>query len=65
MQRQRFETSNILLALRSILWTVLMLGMAAGYIPWRFFGLNHAQLTLTNPVHILAPPPQRRGMKVP
>ena len=54
MQRQRFETSNILLALRSILWTLLMPGMAAGYIPWRFFGLNHAQLTLTNPVHILS-----------
>jgi len=54
VQRQRSETSNILLALRSILWTLLLPGMVAGYIPWRFFGLAHAHLTLVNPVHILA-----------
>jgi len=46
--------SNLWLALRSILWTLLMPGVVAGYIPWRFFGVARAQLTLVNPVHILA-----------
>ena len=26
------------LAVRSLLWTVLLPGVMAGYIPWRFFG---------------------------
>ena len=30
----------MLLALRSLLWTVLLPGMIAGYIPWRYFGLS-------------------------
>src|SRR5712691_3460093 len=46
--------SNLWLALRSILWTVLMPGVVAGYIPWRFYGVAHVHLTPLNPVHILA-----------
>src|SRR5678815_1976293 len=34
------KPGNVLLALRSLLWTVLMPGMVAGYIPWRYLGLN-------------------------
>jgi len=30
--------------LRSLLWTVLLPGVVAGYVPWRFFGLNHVAL---------------------
>ena len=42
------------LALRSLLWTILLPGMIAGYIPWRFFGLANARITLTNPLDLLA-----------
>src|SRR5574341_1034519 len=41
---------RILLALRSLLWTALLPGLFAGYVPWRFFGLNHVRLdALTSP----------------
>jgi hypothetical protein len=43
----------IWLALRSIAWAVLLPGLVAGYLPWRFFGLAHVQLSLRNPVHPL------------
>ena len=43
----------ISLALRSILWTLLLPGVFAGYFPWRFFGLGQVHLSLTNPVHLL------------
>jgi protein-S-isoprenylcysteine O-methyltransferase Ste14 len=41
------------LAVRSLVWTVLLPGMVAGYLPWRFFGLNHAGFDVTNPVDLL------------
>ena len=41
------------LALRSLLWTVLLPGFFAGYVPWRYFGVRSAQPRLTNPVHLL------------
>ena len=43
----------MLLALRSLLWTVLLPGMVAGYIPWRSFGVSQVQLDFTNPLHLL------------
>lgn len=46
--------SSVGLALRSILWTLLLPGLFAGYLPWRFFGLAQVQPDLRNPVHILA-----------
>lgn len=42
------------LVLRSLLWTVLLPGMVAGFLPWRFFGLRDARLDLHNPLHLLA-----------
>src|SRR4051812_14383045 len=42
------------LALRSILWTLLLPGTIAGYIPWRFYGVAHAHVDLTNPLDLLA-----------
>src|SRR5688500_4685071 len=42
------------LALRSILWTLLLPGTFAGFIPWRYFGLAHARVDLTNPIDLLA-----------
>ena len=41
------------LALRSLLWTLLLPGLFAGYVPWRFFGLSHAKVSLSNPAHLL------------
>jgi protein-S-isoprenylcysteine O-methyltransferase Ste14 len=43
----------VLLALRSLLWTVLLPGMVAGYIPWRYFGVSQVQLDFSNPLHLL------------
>lgn len=40
------------LALRSILWTLLLPGFFAGYLPWRYFGLRHVQLDLTRVLHL-------------
>ncbi len=44
---------TIWLAVRSLAWTVLLPGLFAGYLPWRFFGLAHVQLSLQSPVHVL------------
>jgi protein-S-isoprenylcysteine O-methyltransferase Ste14 len=41
------------LAIRSLFWTVLLPGVVAGYLPWRYFGLRDVQLDLANPVHIV------------
>jgi len=41
------------LALRSLLLTLLLPGLVAGYLPWRFFGLSQAKVSLSNPAHIL------------
>ena len=35
--------SSAWLAVRSLLWTVLLPGIVAGYVPWRFFGLGEAR----------------------
>ena len=32
-----------MLWLRSLLWTILMPGVVAGYVPWTFFGLDRAR----------------------
>lgn len=42
------------LALRSLLWMLILPGTIAGYIPWRYFRLAHTRISLTNPVDLLA-----------
>ena len=37
------------LALRSLVWTILLPGIVAGYVPWRFFGLDRVTLTVNDP----------------
>ena len=37
-----------MLALRSLLWTILLPGFFAGYVPWRYFGLNRVRLDVMN-----------------
>ena len=41
------------LAVRSLAWTVLIPGLFAGYITWRYFGLADVQLNLLNPIHLI------------
>src|ERR1041385_4255569 len=44
----------MLLALRTLLWTVLLPGMIAGYIPWRWFGISRLRPDFINPLDLLA-----------
>ena len=45
--------SSIWLALRSLLWTILLPGLVAGFIPWRYFGLANVRLEYGRPAHLL------------
>jgi protein-S-isoprenylcysteine O-methyltransferase Ste14 len=45
--------SSAWLALRSLLWTILLPGFFAGYVPWRFFGLGRARFDLFSPASVL------------
>ncbi|MEX2110130.1 MAG: isoprenylcysteine carboxylmethyltransferase family protein [Gemmatimonadaceae bacterium] len=44
--------AGIWLAIRSLVWTVLLPGLFAGYLPWRFFGLAQVDLDFGNPLHL-------------
>ncbi|HEU5304383.1 MAG TPA: isoprenylcysteine carboxylmethyltransferase family protein [Gemmatimonadales bacterium] len=46
--------SSLGLAARSLLWAVLLPGLFAGYIPWRYFGLRDVVLDLHRPLHWVA-----------
>jgi protein-S-isoprenylcysteine O-methyltransferase Ste14 len=41
------------LAARSILWALLLPGVFAFYVPWRYFGLREVDLEPSNPLHLL------------
>jgi protein-S-isoprenylcysteine O-methyltransferase Ste14 len=47
------RVADIGLALRSVLWTFLLPGLFAGYLPWRFFGLSHVAVDLASPIQLL------------
>ena len=40
-----------LLWLRSLLWTLLLPGVLAGFVPWRYFGLNALVFDAAHPAH--------------
>lgn len=46
--------STAWLALRSMAWTLLIPGVVAGYVPWRYFGLEAAVVDLSNPLTVAA-----------
>jgi hypothetical protein len=48
------QASNAWLAVRSLAWTLLIPGIFAGYVPWRYFGLGQVRLDLTSPTHLVA-----------
>ncbi len=43
------------LALRSILWTLLLPGMFAFYLPWRYFGVREVDFNWRDPLHVVGP----------
>jgi protein-S-isoprenylcysteine O-methyltransferase Ste14 len=45
--------SSLWLGARSLLWIVLLPGMVAGYVPWRFFRLGSVQPDFGNPTQLL------------
>jgi protein-S-isoprenylcysteine O-methyltransferase Ste14 len=48
--------SSVSLALRSLLWAIVMPGIVAAYVPWRFFGLDKVRVNVQQPLHLLAVP---------
>jgi protein-S-isoprenylcysteine O-methyltransferase Ste14 len=45
--------SAIWLGFRSLAWTALVPGFVAGYVPWRYFGLNGLRLDVLDPLHLI------------
>lgn len=45
--------ASVGLFLRSLLWAVLLPGLFAGYVPWRYFGLRSVALDFERPSHWL------------
>ena len=45
--------SALSLTLSSLLWTLLLPGVVAGYVPWTFFGLRDTVIDLARPVELL------------
>jgi protein-S-isoprenylcysteine O-methyltransferase Ste14 len=41
------------LAVRRVLWTILVSGFFAGFLPWRYFGIRHVVIDGGNPRHVL------------
>lgn len=46
-------SSSLWLAVRSLLWTILLPGLIAGFLPWRYFGLGHVVIDWSSPRHLL------------
>ena len=42
-----------LLALRSLLWTILLPGVVAGYVPWTYFGLSATEIDWREPLDVV------------
>jgi protein-S-isoprenylcysteine O-methyltransferase Ste14 len=45
--------ASVWLGVRSLLWTVLLPGLIAGYVPWRFFGLAEVSPDAGDPTQLL------------
>ncbi len=46
-------SASVGLVFRSLLWTILLPGVFAGYVPWRYFGLGLARFEVFNVTHVL------------
>jgi protein-S-isoprenylcysteine O-methyltransferase Ste14 len=45
--------SGVWLGVRSLVWTLLVPGVVAGYVPWRYLGLDRVRLDLLDPLHLI------------
>jgi len=45
--------SSFWLAVRSLLWTILLPGLFAGFVPWRYFGLRYLVMDWSSPRQVL------------
>lgn len=45
--------ASLWLALRSLFWTALLPGMVAGWVPWRYVGLQQASFSWGDPLHLI------------
>ena len=45
--------ASVWLALRSLLWTFLLPGFFAFYVPWRYFGLDRVTIDRSSPAHVI------------
>ena len=50
---ERVVSSPTGLVLRSLLWTILLPGVFAGYVPWRYFGLDRVRTDALNPAGVV------------
>jgi protein-S-isoprenylcysteine O-methyltransferase Ste14 len=53
MGRKSCVMQAIWLALRSLLWTLLLPGFFAGYLPWTYFGVGEVDLVWTDPLQVV------------
>jgi protein-S-isoprenylcysteine O-methyltransferase Ste14 len=44
--------SAVSLMLSSLLWTILLPGVVAGYVPWEFFGVRDTVLDVSSPLQL-------------
>jgi protein-S-isoprenylcysteine O-methyltransferase Ste14 len=47
------NSSSIWLFIRSLLWSLLLPGFYAGYVPWRFLGLDRVELDFRSPTDVV------------
>ena len=45
--------TSVLLVFRRLVCAILFPGFFAGYVPWRYFGLDRVRLDVFNPAHAL------------
>jgi protein-S-isoprenylcysteine O-methyltransferase Ste14 len=50
---ERTAGSSFWLAFRSLLWTILLPGLFAGFLPWRYFGLSQVGIDWRSPRQLL------------
>jgi protein-S-isoprenylcysteine O-methyltransferase Ste14 len=50
---RQVRASSLWLAGRSLLWALLLPGLFAGYVPWRYFGLAQVHLDFGEPRQLL------------
>src|SRR5262249_26289257 len=52
LDSDRSPWSSASLALRSLVWAILLPGLIAVYVPWRFFGLRRLRLSVLSFQHL-------------